>query len=77
MNTFLGAIKGKSTISEKDFLSKKKFVIGNVIVKLEKRRNPNYYIAKYIDKSDMEIIGIYGSPNMQDVIFDISSIINR
>lgn len=76
MATFIGAIKGNpyDRISEKDFVNNKKFFIGKVIVKLQKKTKPNYYIVTYYDKEDMKLIGFYGSPNIEDVIYELRTI---
>lgn len=58
-------------LTEKDFIRKKKFKVGNVLVELEKRTSPIYYSAKYTNTTENEKIGSYGSPNIEDVIYDI------
>jgi len=76
MATFIGAIKGNDSLyyHKSSHVKNKKFVIGKVIVKLQKKTKPNYYIAKYYDKEDMKLIGLYGSPNIEDVIYELRTI---
>lgn len=63
---------GIGRITEKDFVEKKQFKIGTTLINLEKLSNPTYYRVKYIDLIDNEQVSSYGSPNFQDVIFDIN-----
>ena len=51
--------------------AKKEIERGNTLIKLEKLSNPTYYRVTYFDLIENEIISSYGSPNFQDVIFDI------
>ena len=58
-------------INEKDFENGKSFTLGSTKIILSKKQNPKYYSAKYIDTTDNEVIGVYGSPNYEDVRYDI------
>lgn len=58
-------------LTEKDFIRKKKFKVGNIRIELEKKNNPIYYRATYINLIENEKIGSYGSPSIDDVIYDI------
>lgn len=61
-------------LTEKDFVRNKEFTQNNVLIKLEKLSNPNYYRANYIDLNDNEKISSYGSSNWEDVVYDINNI---
>lgn len=58
-------------INEKDFEEGKSFILGNTKIILSKKQNPKYFTAEYIDTTDNEVIGVYGSPNFEDVRYDI------
>jgi hypothetical protein len=64
---------GVGKLTEKDFIESKQFVKGNTLIKLKKLSNPNYYRADYIDMSDNQKIGSYGSQYVDDVIHDINT----
>ena len=64
-------------ISEKDFVNRRTFKIGNTLIELEKLEKPTYYRANYTNLEDKEKIGSYGSPIIEDVIFDIKSEKNK
>lgn len=68
---------GIGEISEKDFINKKSFQIGDTLIELEKLEKPTYYRANYTSISDNEKIGSYGSPIIEDVIYDIKSVRNK
>ena len=56
---------------KKDFINNRVVETDDLRIVLNYLDNPEYYLARYYDKNDNERESSYGSPNYEDVIYNI------